>query len=32
MPINWICKHHSELDTQQLYAILRLRAEVFVVE
>jgi ElaA protein len=32
MPINWICKQHTELSTQQLYAILRLRAEVFVVE
>ena len=32
MSINWICKHHSELSAQQLYAILRLRAEVFVVE
>jgi len=32
MAIDWICKHHTELSTQQLYAILRLRAEVFVVE
>jgi len=32
MSINWICKHHTELSAQQLYAILRLRAEVFVVE
>lgn len=32
MPINWNCKHHTELSTQELYAILRLRAEVFVVE
>lgn len=32
MPINWNCKHHTELSTQELYAILRLRAEVFVLE
>ena len=32
MEINWICKHHTELSTQELYAILRLRSEVFVVE
>ncbi|MFK8332124.1 GNAT family N-acetyltransferase [Pseudomonas sp. BJa5] len=32
MPIDWICKHHSDLGKEQLYAILRLRTEVFVVE
>lgn len=28
----WTCKHHSELTTTELYALLRLRGEVFVVE
>lgn len=28
----WICKPHAELSTAELYAILRLRSEVFVVE
>ncbi|WP_347902437.1 GNAT family N-acetyltransferase [Pseudomonas purpurea] len=32
MTIDWVCKHHSDLGKEQLYAILRLRAEVFVVE
>jgi ElaA protein len=32
MTIDWICKHHSDLGKEQLYAILRLRTEVFVVE
>ncbi|MGH8379563.1 GNAT family N-acetyltransferase [Pseudomonas sp.] len=32
MSIDWICKHHSDLGKEQLYAILRLRTEVFVVE
>ncbi|MDB5983982.1 MAG: family N-acetyltransferase [Pseudomonas sp.] len=32
MSINWVCKHHTDLSKEQLYAILRLRAEVFVVE
>jgi ElaA protein len=32
MAINWVCKHFSELTTEELYAILRLRSEVFVVE
>lgn len=32
MSIDWICKPHAQLSTQELYAILRLRAEVFVVE
>ena len=28
----WICKPHAALDTAELYALLRLRSEVFVVE
>ena len=32
MTIEWICKHHSDLGKEQLYAILKLRSEVFVVE
>lgn len=32
MTIEWVCKHHSDLGKEQLYAILQLRAEVFVVE
>lgn len=32
MSIDWICKHHSDLSKDQLYAILQLRTEVFVVE
>lgn len=28
----WTCKHFRELTTEELYAILRLRSEVFVVE
>lgn len=28
----WICKPHAELTPTELYAILRLRSEVFVVE
>lgn len=32
MSINWICKHHTDLGKEQLYAILQLRAQVFVVE
>jgi ElaA protein len=32
MTIDWICKHHSDLGKEQLYAILKLRTEVFVVE
>lgn len=28
----WTCKHHSDLATTELYALLRLRSEVFVVE
>ena len=30
--ISWQCRTWSELDREQLYALLRLRAEVFVVE
>jgi ElaA protein len=29
---DWICKHHSELSSHELYALLQLRSEVFVVE
>jgi ElaA protein len=32
MAINWVCKYFSELTTEELYQILRLRSEVFVVE
>ena len=32
MSIKWICKHHTDLSKEQLYAILKLRSEVFVVE
>ena len=32
MDIDWVCKHHSDLSKEQLYAILKLRADVFVVE
>ncbi|UQS13661.1 GNAT family N-acetyltransferase [Pseudomonas sp. HS6] len=32
MTIEWLCKHHSDLGLEQLYAILKLRGEVFVVE
>lgn len=32
MTIEWICKHHEDLGKEQLYAILQLRTEVFVVE
>lgn len=28
----WICKHHTDLGKEQLYTILELRSEVFVVE
>ena len=30
--INWVTKTFNELSVQELYAILRLRSEVFVVE
>ena len=29
---NWVCKKFSELTTEELYSILRLRSEIFVVE
>ena len=32
MTTDWICKHHSDLGKEQLYAILKLRCEVFIVE
>ncbi|AJO81151.1 GNAT family N-acetyltransferase [Pseudomonas sp. MRSN 12121] len=32
MTIEWVCKHHTDLGKEQLYAILQLRTEVFVVE
>ena len=30
--INWVCKKFNDLTVEELYAILRLRSEVFVVE
>jgi ElaA protein len=30
--ITWVCKHFSALTTEELYRVLRLRSEVFVVE
>ena len=30
--ITWVCKHFRALTTEELYHILRLRSEVFVVE
>ena len=32
MTIEWICKQHSDLGKEQLYALLKLRSDVFVVE
>jgi len=32
MTIEWVCKHHTDLGIDQLYQILQLRTEVFVVE
>ena len=32
MTVDWVCKHHNDLGKDQLYAVLRLRSEVFVVE
>nr|WP_310615604.1 GNAT family N-acetyltransferase [Pantoea cypripedii] len=32
MEINWLDIHHRDLSLQQLYALLALRSEVFVVE
>ena len=30
--MNWTCQHFDELSTKELYEILQLRSEVFVVE
>lgn len=32
MNLDWHCKHHRDLDKQELYALLALRTRVFVVE
>lgn len=32
MSLSWYVKHHSELGKRELYALLELRARVFVVE
>jgi ElaA protein len=32
MSIEWICKHHTDLSKEHLYALLQLRTHVFVVE
>ncbi len=32
MNIDWTCKHFSELSLRELYSILQLRNEVFIVE
>ncbi len=32
MQVNWICKSFNDLTSHELYAILQLRNEVFVVE
>jgi ElaA protein len=32
MKINWVCKKFPELTVDELYELLRLRSEVFVVE
>lgn len=32
MPSQWICKNFDELTLQELYAILQLRIQVFIVE
>ncbi len=32
MPVSWICLKFKDLTLEQLYAILRLRIEVFIVE
>ena len=32
MMMNWVCKTFSELSLEELYSILALRSEVFVVE
>jgi ElaA protein len=30
--INWVCKHFNDLSAAELYTIMRVRSEVFVVE
>jgi ElaA protein len=32
MTLTWHCKHFDELSAQELYSILRLRTEVFILE
>lgn len=32
MTTDWLCKHHNDLGKEQLYAILELRSQVFIVE
>ncbi|MFD2643855.1 GNAT family N-acetyltransferase [Pseudomonas japonica] len=32
MSVDWICKHHTDLGKEQLYAVLQLRNQVFVLE
>ena len=32
MPISWTCKPFADLTLPELYAVLRLRSEIFVVE
>ncbi|WP_375419019.1 GNAT family N-acetyltransferase [uncultured Hymenobacter sp.] len=32
MPISWTCKPFADLTLTELYAVLRLRSEIFVVE
>jgi ElaA protein len=32
MQLNWICKGHRDVSTSELYACLRLRSEVFIIE
>lgn len=32
MPITWFIRHHADLSAHELYALLALRAQVFVVE
>ena len=32
MTTQWVCKHHGDLGIDQLYRILQLRTQVFVVE
>lgn len=32
MTVEWGCKHHADIGVNELYQVLRLRADVFVVE